>query len=500
MLKYLVARILYFIPVLIAIALLAFIISVNAPGDPVERLTEAAQSGSVLSVKSTNQIEQQKYWTTRLGLDLPLFYLSIHSMAYPDTLYKVYNKNEQEALSRMIDKYGDWNYISDYYLQIVLLEQLNYTVKADTAKYSEKTINDIADVINQSVVECNALKSSFDETVIETRLNKLEKNYSAYSCFAKNKTALEIVSAKYELIKENSAIWKNYIPVISFYRKNQFHRWLFGDGNWLTGENSVFSRGILRGDFGTSYTTREPVGKIIASRILWSLFFSLFSVLLAYVISIPIGVRSAVHKNKAYDIVSSVLLYLLFSLPVFWFATLLLMTFSNPDVLWIFPASGVSPASGLPGDTGLFQKIGIVVPYLVLPLVCYTYSSFAFLSRSLRSSMLEVLPMDFIRTARAKGLPENRVVYNHAFRNSLLPLITVFANVFPLAIGGSVIIETIFSIPGMGYEAYLAVANQNYPMIVAIFFITGFFTLTGFLISDILYAWADPRIKFALKK
>jgi peptide/nickel transport system permease protein len=114
--------------------------------------------------------------------------------------------------------------------------------------------------------------------------------------------------------------------------------------------------------------------------------------------------------------------------------------------------------------------------------------------------MLEVLPMDFIRTARAKGLPENKVIYNHAFRNSLLPLITVFANVFPLAIGGSVIIETIFSIPGMGYEAYTAVSNQNYPMIVAIFMITGIFTLTGYLISDILYAWADPRIKFDLKK
>jgi len=500
MLKYIFTRILYFIPTLIAIALLAFIINVNAPGDPVQRMTEASQSGAVLSEKSVNQIEQQKYWTTKLGLDLPVFYLSVHSLSVPDSLYKIYNKNERESLSRMIDKYGNWNFISDYYLHLQLLDQKNKSISVDTARYQQFSESIIKDAINLSIVECNAIQTSYDDAVITSRIGKLKEIYSNYPFFKDCKKELNLVEKKYQQLKENSTTWKNYIPVISFFGNNQFHRWLFGDGNWLTGENSVFSKGILRGDFGVSYTTREPIGKIISSRIIWSLFFSLFSVLLAYLISIPVGIRSAVKKNKAFDIVSSVILYLLFSLPVFWLGTLLLMTFSNPNVLWIFPASGVRPVTGFPADAGFIEKIGIMIPYLVLPLICYTYSSFAFLSRTLRSSMLEVLPMDFIRTARAKGLPENKIVYNHAFRNSLLPLITVFANVFPLAIGGSVIIETIFSIPGMGYEAYTAVANQNYPMIVAIFLITGFFTLIGFLISDVLYAWADPRIKFDLKK
>ena len=111
--------------------------------------------------------------------------------------------------------------------------------------------------------------------------------------------------------------------------------------------------------------------------------------------------------------------------------------------------------------------------------------------------MIEIVGQDYIRTARAKGLPENKVIWKHAFRNSLLPIITVFANIFPAAIGGSVILESIFTIPGMGSESVFAIQNQNYPMIIAILTITGFLTLVGYLISDILYAVVDPRISYS---
>ena len=115
----------------------------------------------------------------------------------------------------------------------------------------------------------------------------------------------------------------------------------------------------------------------------------------------------------------------------------------------------------------------------------------------MRVSMLEEINRDYIRTARAKGLPESKVIYKHALRNALLPAITVFANFFPLVISGAVIIETIFTIPGMGFETLIAVQNQNYPMIIAIFTITGILTLTGYLISDILYSIVNPRISFS---
>ena len=137
------------------------------------------------------------------------------------------------------------------------------------------------------------------------------------------------------------------------------------------------------------------------------------------------------------------------------------------------------------------------MPYLILPVITYTYGSFAFLSRIMRIGMIEVVSQDYIRTARAKGLGEKKVILKHALRNSLLPILTVFASIFPVAIGGSVIIEVIFSIPGMGVEVYNSILNYDYPMIITVFTITGFLTMLGYLIVDILYAVVDPRISYS---
>jgi peptide/nickel transport system permease protein len=226
------------------------------------------------------------------------------------------------------------------------------------------------------------------------------------------------------------------------------------------------------------------------------MFFALLSVVLAYLVSIPVGVKAASKRGSRFDRSSSLVLFMLYSMPSFWLATLLLMTFANPDVIQLFPASGVKPAMGYPEGAGLFTKIKLSLPYLILPAICYTYSSFAFLSRTMRVSMIEIVGQDYIRTARAKGLTEKTVIWKHAFRNSLLPIITVFANIFPAAIGGSVILESIFTIPGMGSEAIFAIQNNNYPMIIAVLTITGFLTLVGYLISDVLYAIVDPRITY----
>jgi peptide/nickel transport system permease protein len=491
MLKYVLKRLLFFIPTLIAISLLAFFISVNAPGDSVTRLIETSQSGTEYGAASAHQKEQRKYWVQKLGLDLPVFYFSIHSLAEPDTFYKIDDKAGKYALQRLADKYGNWNEISSYYQSIQILYSSFENVEADSLQIKE--------ALNTSMNLCSLLKSEWKEELIISRIDSLQRLYSAYPFFENQKLLLNNVKDAFNRVKDNTTPWKNYIPVVSFYGDNQYHRWIFGDGNWITAEGSRFSEGVIRGDFGVSYVTKESISRKLGSRILWSLLFAILSVIIAYLISIPIGMRSAVKKDKAFDHISSVILYFFYSMPVFWLATMMLMSFANPDALWIFPASGVKPVTGYPEEAGLWNRIIITIPYLILPLICYVYSSVAFLSRTIRASVLEVLPVDYIRTARAKGLTEKKVIYGHAFRNSLLPLITIFANVFPLAIGGSVIIESIFSIPGMGQEAYSAVSSQDYPVIVAVFTLTGLFTLLGYLLSDILYAWADPRIRLEKK-
>ena len=143
----------------------------------------------------------------------------------------------------------------------------------------------------------------------------------------------------------------------------------------ITGKGSVNSRGLIRGDFGYSYETKLPVANVIGERIRWSLFFTLTSIMLAYLISIPIGIKAAANKNSTFDRTSSVVLFMLYSMPIFWVATILLMTFANPNVIQLFPASGIQPVSGMPENISIFESIWIRLPYLILPTISYTYSS-----------------------------------------------------------------------------------------------------------------------------
>lgn len=501
--KYIVRRVLIFFPTLIAISLLAFVISINAPGDPVEsrfRNETVGKGGSQQAfIEAAKDSLRQK-----LGLDLPVFYLTLTSYAEPDTLYRIGDKAMKENLSRLIDRFGNWPEISAWYVSLKKLStEAGKTVIPDSvlsAVHSADSIRYNSDHFYQVVL---SLMRSSDPDEIDSKLDYLSGtisrlgNTSATNYLSHNRAHLDEAIARFGEVKRNAAAWKTYLPCLRWYSSNQYHRWLFGDGNMFTGAGARNARGIIRGDFGVSYITWKPVTETIARALPWSLFFTLVSVLLAYLISIPIGVQAAARRGSFFDRSSSVVLFMLYSLPTFLMGTLLLMTFANPDVLNVFPANGVKPATGYPEGAGLWEKFMISWPYFVLPLICYTYSSIAFLSRTMRVAMLEISSLDFMRTARAKGLSYYLVIYKHGLRNALLPIITVFANVFPLAVGGSVILEYLFGIPGMGPEVITAVQTKDFQMIVAVFTLSGFMTLIGYLVADILYAVADPRISFS---
>jgi peptide/nickel transport system permease protein len=489
MLKYIAKRILLFIPTLVIITIIGFFISVNAPGDPVESMMSAAGTTGEMGGQSLGQLQQKKYWKQKLGLDLPVFYFSLEKYSYPDTLYRIYDKNEREALSRLLDEHGNWQQISDYSRKLSLFYNNLITFDPSSPDLKEEEKNLVNENFNTIKFETLSLRSSWQEPVIFSRMNTIDRLVKSNPLMHVLEVQLGEVKAAYDQIKQKETKWKSYLPAVYFYGNNQYHRWLFGDGG-------VYSKGILRGDFGTSYQTKDAVSKTIFDRIGWSLFFTIVSVIIAYLVSIPIGVKAARHRGGRFDRVSSVVLFGLYSLPNFFVAILLLMLFANPDVFDILPASGVKPSEGYPEDANIFQKIWLTLPHLVIPMICYSYSSFAFLSRIMRGSLIENIGLDYVRTARAKGLAESAVVWKHAFRNSLLPIITICSAVFPAAVGGSVILETIFTIPGMGLEAFNAIASQNYPMIIAVLTLTSVLTLIGYLVSDILYAAADPRITY----
>jgi len=268
---------------------------------------------------------------------------------------------------------------------------------------------------------------------------------------------------------------------------------LYGlDKNPILGYLEWFGK-FMRLDLGKSRVDDKDVSTLIAERLPITLFLNIITILLTYIISIPIGIVSAVRKDSLFDRGSSLILFILYSLPSFWVGLLLLKYLSNAEFLNIFPLGGIN-SDWLTNPT-FFQWLADRTWHLILPIVTLTYGSFAFLSRYARANMLEVINQQYITTAKAKGLSNFKVVFVHAFRNSLIPLVTLMATLLPALLGGSVIVEKIFTIPGLGKLAFDAIYTRNIPVIMAVTSISALLTLGGILIADIMYSIVDPRIR-----
>ncbi|MCL2025666.1 MAG: ABC transporter permease [Leptospirales bacterium] len=246
-------------------------------------------------------------------------------------------------------------------------------------------------------------------------------------------------------------------------------------------------------DFGNSRKDGRPVLSRIGEALPVTITLSVITIIVIYIISVPLGIFSAVRKDSLFDRGSGLVLFILYSLPSFWVALLLLTYLAGGEYLDLFPLGGIS--SDWAGEAGFFARAADFAWHLVLPVITLTYGSFAFLSRYTRANMLEVINQQYITTARAKGLSEMRVVFVHALRNSLVPLVTLMASLLPGLIGGSVIVESIFSLPGIGRLGFEAILSRDIPVIMAIASISALLTLIGILLSDVLYAVVDPIIR-----
>ncbi len=465
MLKYIIKRILVFIPTLLAISLITFIISINAPGDPVETKLKKLAGESVVADKLGSE-EQYLSLKKKLGLDIPIFYFSFSTAATCDTLYKISRISDRETLDRMSATYGNWTEIAAYYATTKQLYAQVYTTPKDSSNaekliYLKNEVNELGKMYNeQGITQSlkNILDSASNNTTLAAAIPMARASLTAF-----------------ENVKSKAQTWKTMVPNISWYGfNNQYH-------NWITN--------FFKGNYGISYQDDRPIKDKILDALGWTMLLNFMAILLTYCISIPLGVFSAVKKGSKTDKISTTLLFMLYSLPNFWIATMLIVFFCNPDFFAWFPTYGT-------GEAGNWLDIAY---HLILPLFCIIYPSFAFLSRQMRGGMLTVLGQDYIRTAKAKGLSEGKVIWKHAIRNSLLPMITLFASIFPLAISGSFAIEFIFNLPGMGQLSLNAISARDYPMVFTVMMFSTILTLIGYLVSDILYAFADPRISFSKK-
>lgn len=251
---------------------------------------------------------------------------------------------------------------------------------------------------------------------------------------------------------------------------------------------------VVRLDFGDSIKHHRPVMDIVKERLPITITLNLMAFVIIYTVSLPLGTFAAVRHKRLFDRGSSIILFMLWSLPSMWVGQMMIGYFCGPAFVSWFPPAGLSSnyADQLPFFPWLWDRLW----HLVLPVLCLTYSGFAYLTKQVRAGMLDNLRMDYVRTARAKGLSNRIVVWRHAFRNSVIPVITIMATLLPAMFGGSVIIESIFSVPGMGLLAFEAVTTRDYNIVMAVATIAGVLNLIGLLMGDIAYALADPRISF----
>jgi peptide/nickel transport system permease protein len=465
--KYLLKRVLIFLPTLLLISLLVFALSKASPGDPVSR---------ILMERDDLETDDQAYQkiAAQLGLDKPAFYVSLSSRAFPDTLHQIIRKSHRDNLTQLIHRHGNWPQIKQYYYKLLglrhLIQNLPDELRNDDYLDIRRIVSQL--FVQYSDEEINRLIQSLSEV----------RQRPGFALGEDVANSIQITSDAYDTVLAQKSIWQLYVPTLHWQGfDNQYHHWMSG---------------FFQGDFGISYRDSRPVSRKIGEALWWTLLMSLSSLIIIFSVSIPLGIYMAGRKGSITDRYLSLLLFGFYSLPRFWVATLLLVFFTTAEYgswLDIFPGPGLGELRSTAPFWGRFVERG---SHLLLPVFCLSYAGIAYVTRQIRGNMLDVLDQDFVRTARAKGLDERTVLWRHAFRNALFPLITLAAMTIPGLLAGSVIVEFIFAIPGMGRLMLSSILEQDWPFVYTVLLLTALLTMVSNLVGDICYGWADPRVKF----
>lgn len=484
MIRFLLKRLFLFIPTLLVISVLAFVISVFAPGDPLRNVIQE-NNVSANNTSSTSTAERRK----NLGLDLPVFYVTIETWADCDTLYRIADSDQRNMLFRMGRKIGDPQKTMQWFHTLLRTDTLLKQVNTAEFPFNRPAFKNNLISINNLVYQMS--RTSLHERRLERAdsLNNLLRIFPGLQHVSENWTISEQLLNK---ALEEGSWWKQWLPAIRFHGfENQYHQWLWGNGR--------DRKGVIRGDFGISFRDGQPVSQHIGTKIKWTLLIMSLGLLLASIMAFGAGIFKTLKPTHLISKIVDVSSFAFWALPLFFLANLSLLLFANPDMLDWFPGSGIRNTADFNSSWSIFRRLVYYPPYLVLPVMVYALSSFGFLYRQFSSALQSEMQKEYIIAGRARGLSLKHLVLHHALRNALIPMVTLLGQYFPLLISGSVLLETIFSIPGMGLEIYESTISKDYPMIVALFTLFGFFTMLGYLLSDIGIALLDPRIRWSNK-
>lgn len=461
MLTYLLKRISTLILSLWIISVCLFFLQKNATVDVVMLQSKARSNGSFyvhpLAAEKVYRAE-----AVRLNLDRPLFYFAMKPVMFPDTFYKVQYPEAVKVQKKLLLATGDWALVQTYFQTLTAFyEKVAQTENGQVSIFWKQQLQEMANTADLSVVKaaCQA-SGEMREPYIE-ELRKIEGllirlSYQSPSFFS----------------------WLPFPRWNGF--DNQFHLW--------------FSK-IIHGDIGISSRDGRPVLDKLKEAIPWTLWVNGLAILLAYMFAMPVGILMAVLPKSRWLRWINNFLLALYALPAFWVGSMLLFQATLPE--YGFSFFSISGWSGLQREGGFLSQ---PIPFLLqlsLPVFCMSYGLAAYLTSYMQSTFSKVLKEPYMLFAKTKGISRTRLYFKHALPNALLPQIVFVAGIIPALITGSVVIEVIFNIPGMGRLFIDSMLSQDFTTVYSFVLLVSVLTAVGLIVSDILLVVTDPRIRLS---
>ncbi len=460
MLRFIVRRLLWMLPTLAILVIVLFVLTKSIPGDPVLNYINDLQD---FTAEKDLVVSNQLYQSTaeKIGLDRPIFYFSLVPASYGAAYFDL-PVLEQRFSKAMLRQHATWQQVQE------LLKHLRY--------FQPDELNELVDPKGKS-----ALATLRNYPTGPDGLIGLCRDLASTSSAPEMRWHAQEIGNLSQQVSIAPCPTKAYVPRLIWHGPdNQFHQWL---------------KAALSFDLGLSRADGRPATVKIGEALRWTVFINLLSILLAFVVGILLG-SYAGWWGGVTDRIASVLMYLFYAIPIFWLTTILVVFFSTSEYgSWthIFPATGIWQTNP---EASFRQTIADNSSQLIIPVLALSLHLTAFVSRQIKSSVVAELGKAYVWQARSFGVPEHRILWLQVFRNASTPLITLVAYLFPAAISGSLIVEVICNIPGMGRLMYEAIFDKDWSIVLGVVLISGLLTMLGMLISDLCYKWANPQVRF----
>ncbi len=467
MIQSLLRKFLYALLWLWMISVLAFWLSKQVPGDEILDYLSIENNAFSTSLNPDQQREIYYRVAHKRGLDLPFFYFSLHKGIYPDTLFSLFPLDDRQVVKAWIHQSHDGKRSMELYTS--LRTALHYSCTTGT-----------------SLTLADSCTRQLQNILIQTDIHQLHQQVNMLSQLAETGGQDSLLNDLVENIKQKGDALQEHQP-LSFAQfwptlnwngfHNQYHQWIAG---------------LISFQPLTSLVDGRNAWVKISEALKWTLILNGLAFLFAIFLGVMIGIWSGKREGTRKEKWLSMFLFTFFAIPSFWLATLLVLVFSSGEWLSVLPPGGLGQyqdAHSLP------EKCGIIGFHLILPVFCLTIGSLAYVSRQMKQSVQHEFTQPYVSALRTLGIAEKTILRKHVVRNALFPMITLMGNALPAILSGSLIIEVIFSIPGMGRLMFTSLMERDWPVVFPILMLAATVTVISYTLTDVIYKWLDPRVK-----